>query len=278
MAFSAWRRLAFQPTALRAAVFQPIPCRPMVHQQWRFAGHNKWSKVKHTKGAKDAKKSRLFSKLSLEIVSAVRATGNADPSLNAKLASVLVRAKAAGLPRDNIETALKKATSKEKDSVEDVVYECYGPGGIAMIIEAVTDKRSRTVKEVKEVLNRVGGSVSSVGWLFDKKGRVVFGAGESGHTLEQMMDSAIEAGAEDIEEYDDLVEITCEFPQLSAVSRALMDQKYEVQRMEATYIPQSTMEISDKDTQELVERCLEDMDSLDDVVKVHCNVVLPQEE
>ncbi|KAI9319468.1 transcriptional regulator TACO1-like protein [Dichotomocladium elegans] len=279
MASSVWRRLAIPSMALQKPMVprQPLALGPVIHQQLRFAGHNKWSKVKHTKGAKDAKKSRLFSKLSLEIVSAARA-GSPDPSLNAKLAAVLVRAKAASMPKDNIETALKKATSKEKDAVEDVVYECYGPGGIAMIIEAVTDKRSRTVKEVKEVLNRVGGSVSSVGWLFDKKGKVVFASGESGKSLEEMMDAAIESGAEDIEESDGVVEVTCDFAQLGAVGRALADQKFEVQLMEAAYIPQSVMEITDPDTLEQVEKCLDDMDNLDDIVKVHSNVVLPETE
>ncbi|KAG2220177.1 hypothetical protein INT45_005350, partial [Circinella minor] len=241
-------------------------------------GHNKWSKVKHTKGAKDAKKSKLFSKISLEIVSAIRATGNSDPALNAKLATVLNRAKAASMPKDNIETAVKKATSKDKDTVEDVMYECYGPGGCAMIVEAVTDKPTRTIKEVKEILNRLGGSVSSVGWLFDKKGKVVFATGESGHSLEQMMDEAIEAGAEDIEDNDDLVEVICDFSQLSSISQALTAKKYEIQQMEAAYIPQSTMEITDKDLLEQVTKCLDDMENLDDVVKIHCNAVLPEEQ
>ncbi|KAI9491442.1 transcriptional regulator TACO1-like protein [Zychaea mexicana] len=182
------------------------------------------------------------------------------------------------MPKDNIETAMKKAASKDKDTVEDVLYECYGPGGIAMIIEAVTDKPTRTIKEVKEVLNRTGGSVSSVGWLFDKKGKVVFAAGESGHSLEQMMDSAIEAGAEDIEDEEELVQIICDFSQLANVTRTLTSQQYEVQRMEAAYVPQSTMDITDKEMVEQVERCLDDMENLDDVVKIHCNVVIPHDQ
>lgn len=142
--------------------------------------------------------------------------------------------------------------------------------------EALTDKKSRTVKEVKEVLNRVGGSVSSVGYLFDKKGKVVFSPGESGHSFEQIMDNAIDCGAEDIEEdpEENLVEVICEFSDLNNVSKALMDHKYEVQEIEATYIPLSTVDVEDKDTAELVEKCLEDMDNLDDVVKIHCNAVI----
>ncbi|ORZ00514.1 transcriptional regulator TACO1-like protein [Syncephalastrum racemosum] len=250
--------------------------RPFHNAPACYAGHNKWSKVKHTKGKLDAKKSKLFSKLSLEIASAVRAAGNADPTVNAKLAAALSRAKAANMPKDNIDSATKKGLDKDKSTLEDVVYECYGPGGMAMIIECVTDKPTRTVKEVKEVLGRVGGSVSSVGWLFDKKGKVVFAAGESGHSFDQMMDAAIEAGAEDIEEgeEEDLVEVVCDFTQLSTVARALSEQ-YDVRHMGPAYLPQSTLDITDNEVQELVEKCLDDMEALDDVVKVHSNVSLP---
>ncbi|KAI9305972.1 transcriptional regulator TACO1-like protein [Cunninghamella echinulata] len=255
-------------------------------QQQRFAGHNKWSKVKHTKGAKDAKKSKLFSKIALEITSAVRA-GGSDPNLNTRLNTILNRAKANSMTKDSIETAIKKATDKNRDAMEDVLYECYGPGGIAVIVEAVTDKKSRTVKEVKEVLNRVGGSISSVGWLFEKKGKIVFTKGESGHTLEQMMDEAIEAGAEDIEEYEndeemenkeeELVEITCDFTELNNISKFLTsNHKYEIRQLEATYVPQSSMEISDPELIESVTKCLDDMENLDDVVKVYTNATIAE--
>ncbi|KAI9469865.1 MAG: transcriptional regulator TACO1-like protein [Benjaminiella poitrasii] len=246
-------------------------------QQQRFAGHNKWSKVKHTKGAKDAKRSVIYSKISLEIVSAARA-GGLDPLVNNKLQAILNKAKAASMPKDSIENALKKAQDKNKDDLEKVTYECVIPGGIAMIVEALTDKKARTVKEVKEVLNRVGGSVSSVGYLFDKKGKVVFSAGETGHNFEQIMDNAIDCGAEDIEEdpEENLIEVVCDFSDLNTVSKALMDRKYEVQEIEASYVPLSTVEITDAETAELVEKCLDDMENLDDVVKIHSNAVVPQ--
>ncbi|KAI8329210.1 transcriptional regulator-domain-containing protein [Chlamydoabsidia padenii] len=261
-----------QPT-IRASIVSTY----CLYQQQRFAGHNKWSKVKHTKGAKDAKKSKLFSKIGLEITRAVKA-GGMDPNINTRLSTILNRAKANNMSKDSIENAMKKASDKNKDTLEDVLYECYGPGGIAMIIEAVTDKRSRTVKEVKEVLNRLGGSVSSVGWLFDKKGKIVFAPGESGHSLEQMMDAAIDAGAEDIEEDEDLVEITCDFTELNNISKILSTQHYEVREMEAVYIPQSSMEITEPEMVETVAKCLDTMENLDDVVKIHCNAVLPEDE
>ena len=126
------------------------------------------------------------------------------------------------------------------------------------------------------MLSKVGGSVSSVNYLFEKKGKVVFTPGESGHTFDQIMDNAIECGAEDIEEdvEENLVEVICDFSDLNTVSKALMDYKYEVQEIEAAYIPLSSVEVEDKDTIELVERCLENMDNLDDVVKIHCNAVI----
>ncbi|KAI8354036.1 transcriptional regulator TACO1-like protein [Blakeslea trispora] len=246
-----------------------------VLQQQRFAGHNKWSKVKHTKGAKDAKKSIMFSKIALEIVNAAR-VGGTDPAVNNKLQAILNRAKASNMPKDNIENALKKAGDKNKDDLEDVLYECVGPGGIALIVEALTDKKSRTVKEVKEVLNKTGGSVTSVGYLFDKKGKVVFSVGESGHSFEQIMDNAIDCGAEDIEEdpEENLVQVICDFSELNNVSKALMDHQYEVQQIEATYVPLSSVEVQDRETVELVEKCLDDMENLNDVVKIHSNAVI----
>ncbi|CAO3678279.1 unnamed protein product [Rhizopus stolonifer] len=181
------------------------------------------------------------------------------------------------MPKDSIENALRKATDKNKADLEHVLYECVGPAGTALIVEALTDKKSRAVKEVKEVLNRVGGSVSSVGYLFDKKGRVVFTAGESNHSFEEIMDFAIESGVEDIEEGEEnLVEVTCEFSELNAISKTLMNQRYEVQEVEAAYIPTSLVEVTDPEAIELVTKCLDDMEELEDVVKVHSNAVVIQ--
>ncbi|KAI8969236.1 transcriptional regulator TACO1-like protein [Mycotypha africana] len=266
--------------------FPPILELRRLNQQ-RFAGHNKWSKVKHTKNAKDAKKSSMYSKIGLEITAAAKA-GGTDPITNNKLQAALNRAKSANMPKDTIENALKRALDKNKDSLEKVTYECVGPGGIAMIVETLTDNKSRTVKEVKEVLNRVGGSVSSVGYLFDKKGKVTFTAGQSGHSFEQIMDHAIECGVEDIEEIpadeitapegetegntDNLIEVICEFSELNNVSKALMDRcQYEVQEIGPVYIPNSTVEVNDEETIEAVEKTFERMENLADVVKIHTN-------
>ncbi|CAO3673844.1 unnamed protein product [Umbelopsis vinacea] len=229
-------------------------------EQLRFAGHNKWSKVKHTKGAKDAKR------------------GGADASVNGRLAAALSKAKHAMMPKDSVDVAIKKATSKSSsDAVEDVIYEGYGPGGVAMIIETVTDKRARTIKEVKEILNRLGGSISSVSWMFEKKGRIQFRSGQSGSSIEDMMDLAIDAGAEDMQELEDnSVEVICEFTNLNAVAQKIKQHGFEVDEMAATYVPTSTVEVTDEEVQELVEKCLSEMEDLDDVVKVHFNGVLPE--
>ncbi|CAO3662526.1 unnamed protein product [Umbelopsis ramanniana] len=264
-------------TATRTRLVRPTPLATLQFEQLRFAGHNKWSKVKHTKGAKDAKRGKLFSKISLEIVSAIKA-GGADASVNGRLAAALSKAKHAMMPKDSVDVAVKKATSKSTaDNLEDVIYEGYGPGGVAMIIETVTDKRARTIKEVKEILNRLGGSISSVSWMFEKKGRVQFRAGQTGSSVEDMMDSAIDAGAEDMQELEDeSIEVICEFTNLNAVTQKIKEHGYEVDEMAATYVPTTTVEVTDEEVQEMVEKCLGEMEDLDDVVKVHFNGVLPE--
>ncbi|CAM0142360.1 unnamed protein product [Umbelopsis sp. WA50703] len=262
---------------LQSRLLFPVPRSNLNSDQLRFAGHNKWSKVKHTKGAKDAKRGKLFSKISLEIISSIRA-GGADAAINGRLAAALSKAKHAMMPKDSIDAAVKKAVSKSSgDTTEDVIYEGYGPGGVAMIIETVTDKRARTIKEVKEVLNRLGGSISTVSWMFEKKGKVVFRAGPTEASVEDMMDAAIEAGAEDMQELeDDSVEVICEFTNLSTVTNGLKEHGYEVDEMAATYVPTTTVEVTDEETQELVEKCLNEMEDLDDIVKIHFNGVMPE--
>ncbi|KAH8550500.1 transcriptional regulator-domain-containing protein [Umbelopsis sp. PMI_123] len=264
-------------TATRSPLLFSTPRSNLQFEQLRFAGHNKWSKVKHTKGAKDAKRGKLFSKISLEIISSIKA-GGADPGVNGRLAAALNKAKHAMMPKDSVDAAIKKAASKSSsDTLEDVIYEGYGPGGVAMIIETVTDKRARTIKEVKEILNRLGGSISTVSWMFEKKGRIQFRAGQKGSSVEDMMDSAIDAGAEDMQELEDeSIEVICEFTNLNAVTQKIKEQGYEVDEMAAAYVPTTTVEVTDDETQELVEKCLGEIEDLDDVVKVHFNGVLPE--
>ncbi|RUS13720.1 transcriptional regulator-domain-containing protein, partial [Endogone sp. FLAS-F59071] len=197
--------------------------------QVRFSGHNKWSKIRHTKGAKDAKKSQIFAKLCLEIISAIKGSfyfsfstfillllktfispplplaGGTDITTNLRLAAALNRARLAKMPKENIEGAFSKATkSKDAAEMEDQTYEGYGPGGVAMIIETITDKKNRTSKSVREILNKHGGSFSSVLWMFEKKGKLRFHPLQtSPRTPDQMVEDAIEAGAEDVEELID---------------------------------------------------------------------------
>ncbi|OZJ03315.1 hypothetical protein BZG36_02265 [Bifiguratus adelaidae] len=239
--------------------------------QKRFAGHNKWSKVKHTKGGKDAKRAQLFSKLSLEIISAIK-SGGPELSLNARLSAALAQARTSNMPKESIENAIKKATGADKDALEDVLFEGYGPNGIAFIVETVTDKRMRTIKEVRDVLTKYGGSLTSVQWLFDKKGRIEFAPAQTEHDVDAMMESAIEAGAEDMEATeDDTVEILCDYANLNTVTQSLAGIGYEILKTEIAYIPTSTTAIEGEEMEESFTKCLEALENLSDVAKVHSN-------
>ncbi|KAL1923410.1 uncharacterized protein VTP21DRAFT_8390 [Calcarisporiella thermophila] len=240
--------------------------------QVRFAGHNKWSKVKHIKAKKDVKRNVLFTKIALEIISSIK-SGGSDFTLNGRLAAALTRAKTANMPKDSIENVIQRATGQNKDNTESVLYEGLGPCNVALIIEAVTDNRNRTVKEVKEVLNKVGGSLTSVSWMFEKKGKICFTRGLSSHSMEQMIDNAIEEGAEDIDYgAEDEVEIFCDISKLSAISSQLTSKfGYEVNTCEFAYIPNTVANISADEEEERVRSCLEQLLDLESVIRVHTN-------
>ncbi|CAG8655069.1 13735_t:CDS:2, partial [Cetraspora pellucida] len=224
--------------------------------QKRFSGHNKWSKIKHTKGVKDIERGNLFAKLTKEIQLSIRIGGSTDPSMNLRLAAALAQAKKACLPKDNVENAFKRALGQGKDgnNVENVTYEGYGPGGVAFIIDTLTDNKNRTVKEVKSLFTKSGGSMSNVSWMFEKKGTIQFNSSNTQDNLDRMMDNAIEIfGVEDIQELEDNV--------------------LEVTSMSSGYIPTSTIQI-DNDDKELIDKLNKFIKSLndhEDVVGFHNN-------
>ncbi|KAJ2845251.1 hypothetical protein J3B02_004732 [Coemansia erecta] len=178
------------------------------------------------------------------------------------------------MPKENIERAIKRATSKEYSNAEYVVYEGLGPHGVALIVECLTDNRNRTVKALRNKFNRMNGSMAPVRYMFDKKGRIWLTQGATSDALDVMFEKAIDAGAEDITDlYDGKVEVICEFSQLQAVTSILSEQcGYTIERMEGTYIPNQPVDISDEHAQELI-AVIEDIEQLDDVIKVHCNMV-----
>ncbi|KAJ2229049.1 hypothetical protein IWW45_006362 [Coemansia sp. RSA 485] len=240
--------------------------------QKRNSGHSRWSKIRHSKGAADVRKGQLFASISKDILTAAR-EGGPDVHFNLRLAAAIKQARQADMPKENIERAIKRASSKEYSNAEHVVYEGLGPHGVALMIECLTDNKNRTVKALRNKFNRMDGSMAPVGYMFDKKGRIWFTQGATSDALEAMFEKAIDAGAEDMSDLaDGKVEVICDFSQLQAVTRVLSEQcGYVIERMEGTYIPNQYVDISDEHAHELV-AVIEDIEELDDVIKVHCNM------
>jgi YebC/PmpR family DNA-binding regulatory protein len=236
-----------------------------------MAGHSKWKQIKHYKAATDAKRGALFTKLIREITIAAK-TGGGDPAGNARLRTAIEAAKAKSMPKDNIERAVKKGTGELAgvDYVE-ATYEGYGPGGVALMIQAVTDNATRTVAEVRHKLSRGGGNLgatNSVAWMFEKKGQIVVEAGKLDE--DAALEAALEAGAEDFRREDEQFVVTTEPTQLHAVKAALEQQKMTISEAEIAMIPKNTVKVDGKSAESLL-RLLEELEDLDDVQKVWAN-------
>jgi len=243
-----------------------------------MAGHNKWSKVKHIKGPADAKRGKLFSKLSMEISYAVR-VGGADIDLNPRLRQAISNAKSQNMPGDTIERALKKG-SGDVDGVtyEEALYEAYAPGGIAMLVEVVTDNKNRSAADIRNILSKNGGSFAdsgSVAYLFDRKGEIVLDI-ESGDA-DELFNHAIEAGAEDIESSEDGHVITTAPDQLDAVSTALQANSIEPESQKLIFKPQITIEIGTAKIASQVLRIYGLLDDYDDAQSVYANFDISDE-
>jgi YebC/PmpR family DNA-binding regulatory protein len=236
-----------------------------------MSGHSKWSSIKHQKGAKDAKRGALFTKLARAIQVAAK-EGGGDPEGNAALANAIQKAKDQSMPKDNIERAIAKGTGADSDAeaFETVIYEGYGPGGVAFLVEALTDNRNRTGSEVRHIFSKAGGSLGepgSVAWQFEKKGVVVVDAER--YSEDDLM-SAIDAGAEDVVQDENVWEIVTEPADLQAVREALEDEGVDIQNAELTMRPTTTIEL-DEDGARSVLRLIESLDDQDDVNAVHAN-------
>jgi YebC/PmpR family DNA-binding regulatory protein len=237
-----------------------------------MSGHSKWSQIKRQKGAADAKRGQLFTKLGREIVVSARA-GGADPDGNARLRMAIARAREANMPMDTIDRAIKRgAGAADGPALEEITYEGYGPGGVALLLEAMTDNRNRTVAEVRNVLNRGGGSLGESGcvsWLFDNRGVIVV-RGDA-ETLESLALESIDAGAEDFSISDDALEIYSAPADLENVRAALSEQHVEIESADVAMIPKSTIAL---DTKEAIStlRLMERLEDLDDVQRVYSNI------
>lgn len=236
-----------------------------------MAGHNKWSKIKRKKGVNDAKRGALFTKLIREITVAAK-EGGGSVEFNARLRLAVDTAKAASMPAENIERAIKKGTGElEGVSYEEVTYEGYGPGGVALYIECLTDNTNRTVADVRHSLSKCDGSLGtdgSVAWQFDRKGQIVIDA--TRYTEEAVFEAAIEAGAEDVVGDGEEFVVTAEPADFAAVQDSLTASGIEASSAELTWIPKNEVEVAGKDAEKLL-KLLDLLDELDDVQKVHSN-------
>ncbi len=236
-----------------------------------MAGHNKWSKIKRKKGVNDAKRGALFTKLIREITVAAR-EGGGSVEFNARLRLAVETAKAASMPAENIERAIKKGTGElEGVDYQEVTYEGYGPGGVALFIECLTDNTNRTVADVRHALSKCDGSLGtdgSVAWQFDRKGQIVIDA--SKYSEEDVFEAAIESGAEDVSGDGEEFVVTAEPTDFTSVESGLKEAGIEAASAELTRIPKNEVAVAGKDAEKLL-KLLDMLDDLDDVQKVHSN-------
>lgn len=246
-----------------------------------MSGHSKWANIKNKKEKTDAQRGKIFTKIGREIVIAVKEGGGADPANNSKLRDVIAKAKAANMPNDNINRSIKKAAGEAANvNYTELVYEGYGPGHVAVYIEIVTDNNNRISAEMKHIFSKAGaslGATGSVAWMFDKKGQIVI---ERTALMDedQVMEQALEAGAEDFVAQEDVFEIYTAPSDFSAVREAMEAAGYEFIKAEVAMIPQNTTELNDQETIDKFNRFLDALDDNDDVQEVYHNAILPEEE
>jgi YebC/PmpR family DNA-binding regulatory protein len=236
-----------------------------------MSGHSKWASIKHKKAVVDQRRGQAFTKLTRAITVAAR-EGGGDIEGNPSLALAVQKARDASMPKDNIERAIAKGTGEgvDADQIETVLYEGYGPGGVALLIEALTDNRNRTSADVRHALSKHGGNLGepgSVGYLFDKKGVIVVDA--SRYDEEDLL-IAIDAGAEDISQDDDVFEIICEPSDLTAVRAALAEAGIEIESADVTQRPKSRVPVEESDAVKLL-KLIDMLEESDDVNAVHAN-------
>jgi YebC/PmpR family DNA-binding regulatory protein len=242
-----------------------------------MSGHSKWSTIKRQKGANDAKRGALFTKLSREIITAAR-QGGGDPDANYRLRMAVDKAKANSMPADNIKRAIERATGAGADAeqFEEVTYEGLGPSNVAVIVAAMTDNRNRTASEIRSIFNKSGGSLSTVGWQFEQKG--VISIPLNGQDPDEITLAAIDAGAVDVGAPDaGSIIVTTEPPDLESVRRALAAAGYEADSAELSMEPTTTVPITDEKSAKAVLQFLERLEDLDDVQNVYANFDIPAE-
>ena len=232
-----------------------------------MAGHNKWSKIKRQKGANDAKRGAVFTRIGNQI--AIAARGGADPDMNPSLAMAIEKARAVNMPNANIDRAVARAADKNAAVLEEITYEGYGPGGIGLIIETATDNRNRTFPEVRTALIKNGGRIADAGsvmFQFTRKGVIVVNT-----TGEDALLEILDAGAEDAIEEDGMITVYTDQKDLMKVRASLLEAGLKIEEAELQYVPNTEIEIVDEEISAKIEKVMDALDDLDDVVNVHTN-------
>ena len=240
-----------------------------------MSGHSKWHNIQKTKGAADAKRSQAFTKIAREIIVAVKEGGSGDPNNNSRLATVIAKAKAANMPNDNIKRTIDKALGAgNTDSFENVVYEGYGPSGVAVIVEALTDNRNRTAPEVRHLFDKYGGNMGASGcvsWSFDRKGVIVIDNEDGDLDEETVMMDALDAGASDMEADGPVFEITCEPDDFNTVTKALEEKGYVFASAAIEMVPQNYVKLTNEEDIKNMTKMIELMEDNDDIQNVYHN-------
>lgn len=243
-----------------------------------MSGHSKWSTIKRKKGANDAQRAKIFTKIAREITVVVK-SGGPDPDNNSKLKDIIAKARSNNMPNDNIMRTIKKAAGETGgDNYEDIVYEGYGPNGVAVIVETLTDNRNRTAGDMRHYFDKFHGNLGQngcVSFMFDKKGIIIIEA--DGQDEDMLMMDALDAGAEDFAAEDGYFEITCNPDTLSAV-REILEKKYTLSSAEVEMVPQTTVELTDEDDIKYMNKLLEMLEDDDDVQNVYHNWENPTDE
>jgi len=242
-----------------------------------MAGHSKWANIKHRKGAQDAKRGKVFTKIIKELTVAARICGG-DPDANPRLRTAIDKAKQANMPKDNVDRAIKKGTG-DLDGVnyEEGIFEGYGPGGVALIVEFLTDNRTRTVADVRHIFSKYGGNLGvsgSVAFLFDRKGLISF---STDNDFEQIFEIALESGAEDVSDEGDIYEVITDSGNFFEVRDAMAEAGLQWETAEATMIPQNQVQLEGKPAGTML-KLMDALEDNDDVQNVYANFDISEEE
>ncbi len=245
-----------------------------------MSGHSKWANIKHKKGKADAERGKIFTKIGREIAIAVR-DGGPDPNVNGKLRDVIAKAKSNNMPNENIKRSIAKAAGEGGNvNYEEIQYEGYAPGGVAVIVSTVTDNRNRTASDIRHIFDKNGGSLGTngcVSYMFDKVGLIVIER-QPGMDEDEFMMAALDAGAADVESSEDSFEVTTAVEDFSKVRENLEAAGYAFLSADLTMIPQTQNEVTDPAVIEKIQKMLDMLDDHDDVQDVYHNAILPEEE